>query len=198
VAARLLKYGWRYGLIPEELYRSCLEKEAQLKRAVGTLREISIAPEQANPILADRGEATLSRPVKLEQLLRRPGISFLDINSMFSNKLSVEPELQSRIEAEVKYQGYIRKEQAQIKKLKRLESQKIPEKFDYSAGRGFSTEAREKLGQIRPRTVGQAMRISGVTPADISILLVHLHRGGGDGGRTGRGGLGTRAGARLS
>jgi tRNA uridine 5-carboxymethylaminomethyl modification enzyme len=96
------------------------------------------------------------------------------------------PEVMERVEVEVKYSGYIERQRAQIKKFKRLEAQRIDEEFDYSSRKGFSTEAREKLEKIQPRSVGQAMRISGVTPADISVLLVHLRRDGGDAQGAGR------------
>jgi len=198
-AARLLKYGLRFGLIPEELFQASVANEAQIEKILKALQKTRIMPSQANSLLERKGLAPLKQPVRLEQLLRRPEISFGDIRGMSQLELTLTPELIERVEVEVKYSGYIHRQLAQVEKFKRLEAQAIPEAIDYSGLKGFSTEAREKLQQIRPRSVGQAMRISGVTPADISVLLIHLHRGGGDdqGARRGRE-VGARVSAGLS
>jgi tRNA uridine 5-carboxymethylaminomethyl modification enzyme len=199
VAQRLLKYGWEFGLIPDEIYKSNFDMEKQIRQIMKVLQRTTIHPEQANAFLENRGLATLRQPVRLEQLLRRPEIRLTDVNLMGQHGLQLTPELIERVEAEVKYSGYIERQRAQIKRFKRLEAQRISEEFDYSSRGGFSTEAREKLQKIQPRCVGQAMRISGVTPADISVLLVHLRRDGGDAQRAGRGGkVGARADTGLS
>ena len=197
VAARLLRYGRRYGLIDEAVYLSHLDKEKQVQETVRALRQVVVSPERANPVLAGRGLQAVHKAVRLEQLLRRPEVSFEDVSEFIGEGIGISPGLADRVEAEVKYDGYIRNQMAHIEKLERYESQEIPEEFDYAAGVGFSTEAREKLLHIRPRTVGQAMRISGVSPADISILLVHLRRGAkrGSGEKAGR--LEARTGGRL-
>jgi tRNA uridine 5-carboxymethylaminomethyl modification enzyme len=198
VAARLLKYGYRYGLISEERYKIFLAEEGQIENAVGTLKKTVITPDQANPILENKGLVPLRQATTLERLLRRPELRFLDINEMYNNALCLDPELVARVEAVVKYGGYIRRQESLINRLKRYEAQRIPERFDYARLGGFSAEAREKLLKIRPQTVGQAMRISGVTPADVSILLVHLHRGNNDDARAERSGrVGATADSRL-
>jgi tRNA uridine 5-carboxymethylaminomethyl modification enzyme len=197
VAARLLKYGRQYGLIDEGLYRSHLEREKSVREMVRTLRRIVISPERANSVMNSRGLDMVHKPVRLEQLLRRPEVSFEDVVELLDSEFCASADIADRVEAEVKYEGYIRKQMAQIDKLERFESQSIPEDFAYADQVGFSAEAREKLLLIRPKTIGQAMRISGVSPADISILLVHLHRGTkrDSGGRKSR--LGTRVGGGL-
>jgi tRNA uridine 5-carboxymethylaminomethyl modification enzyme len=196
VAARLLKYGRQYGLIDEDQYRFHLKTEKKVRETVETLRRMVVSPERANSVMRRRGLKPVPRPIQLKQLLRRPEVAFEDVIQLFDGQFPVTPGIAERVEAEVKYEGYIRKQMVQIGKLDRCESRSIPEDFDYSGLIGFSAEAREKLRQIRPTTVGQAMRISGVSPADISILLVHLHRGGehGSGGRKSRLGAGTGGG----
>lgn len=199
VTARLLRYGWKFGLIPDELYEADLAKKDQIQKAMKSLRGRTIAPAQANPLLERKGFHPLKQPISLERFLRRPGIFFRDIIGLGKPELQLCREVVERVEVEVKYGGYIKRQQAEIEKFKRLEAQRISEAFDYVNRKGFSTEAREKLQKIRPRSVGQAMRISGVTPADISVLLVHLHKGGGDAQRVERGGeVGTRAGDGVS
>ncbi len=198
VAARLLKYGRKYGLVDEDRYRSHLETEKRVGETVRTLRQVVVSPERANPVMRRRGLKPVRRAVRLEQLLRRPEVTLECVIELLGNELFVSPGIADRIEAEIKYEGYIRKQMAQIDKLERFEIRAIPENFDYTHLVGFSTEAREKLLLIRPQTVGQAMRISGVTPADISILLVHLHRGSEHGGGERSGRLGATAGGGLS
>ena len=196
-AARLLGHGHRYGLIDEDLYRSHLEEEKRVQETVKVLQQIVVSPSGANPVMAGRGLQAIQKPVRLEQLLRRPEMTFGDVVEFIPDDLHVSPEIADRIEAEVKYAGYIRTQKAHIEKIERYEFQEIPEDFDYAERVGFSAEAREKLLLIRPRTVGQAMRISGISPADISILLVHLRRGAerGSGKRKAR--LEARTGERL-
>jgi len=191
VAARLLAHGHRYGLIDESLYRSHLEREERIQEMMGALKRTIISPERINPVIAGRGLQPLDQPVRLAQLLRRPQVTFEDVIGFLDDERNPSPEIADRVEAEVKYAGYIRTQMAHIEKLERYESQNIPEDFDYADRTGFSAEAREKLLLIRPRTVGQAMRISGVSPADISILLVHLRRGAKRGWRQGAGRLET-------
>jgi tRNA uridine 5-carboxymethylaminomethyl modification enzyme len=149
-------------------------------------------------VLESKGLPPIDKPVRLEQLLRRPEINSETINAMYGNELCIGNQIAMRVEAEVKYEGYIHKQQAQIRKLCRFEKQPIPGTFNYAELKGFSSEAREKLLHIQPKTVGQAMRISGVTPADVSVLLVHLHREGGHGSGGDRSGLGRCAGGGLS
>jgi len=194
VTKRLLKYGWEFGLIPDNFYHENQEREARIERTLRFLQREIVFPEQANSLLEQKGLAKIKQPVNLQQLLRRPQISFTDIALMGKPEFPITSELIERVEAEVKYSGYIKRQQVQIEKFKRMEAQRISDKFNYNGRKGFSSEAQEKLQKIRPRSVGQAMRISGVTPADISVLLVYLHRGGGDDQGAGRGG---EVGARI-
>jgi len=199
VASRLLKYGFQFGLVGGDDYRDVLAQEEKIEKMVTALRRKRISPSQANPVLEQKGLPPLAQSTSMEKLLRRPQVHLEDINTMYNNKLGLGRELVDRIEAEVKYEGYIRKQEMNIKKTGRFEGQRIPDGLDYARLNGFSAEAREKLLRIRPRTVGQAMRISGVTPADISVLLVHIHRGNGNAPGAGRSGrLGASTGAGLS
>jgi tRNA uridine 5-carboxymethylaminomethyl modification enzyme len=198
VASRLLRYGFQYGLVSEADYGDFLAQEDQIEKLVEALKKKKISPAQANPILEAKGLSPLAQSTSLEKLLRRPHVSLGDINTMYNNELTIGDQLVNRIEAEVKYEGYIRKQEMIVKKMDRFEKQHIPDSLDYTQLKGFSFEAREKLQLVRPRTVGQAMRISGVTPADISVLLVHIHRGSDNAPGAGRGGkLGATAGAGL-
>jgi tRNA uridine 5-carboxymethylaminomethyl modification enzyme len=154
--ARLSKIGYEIGLLPERNYRAFQAKQAQIMRELERISRTRVGPDS------------------LEQILKRPEISYNDLPHK-DDSLSKEVRLQ--VEIAVKYAGYIGRQEVEVKKLKSLEEKEIPQDFDYDALAGLRTEARIKLKQIRPKTIGQASRISGVSPADISLVMVWLKRG---------------------
>ena len=151
---RLSSLGREVGLLPERNYRRFLAKEQAIRAEIARLEETRVGSES------------------LAQQLRRPEISYADI--VHNNYLSVE--IMQQVEITLKYAGYIARQEKEVSKFKDLEGKQIPEAFDYSGVPSLRPEARQKLAKIRPTTIGQASRISGVSPADISILLVWLKR----------------------
>jgi tRNA uridine 5-carboxymethylaminomethyl modification enzyme len=179
---RLMHYGYKYGLISEEMYDALSVKRSRLEGALQDLRQTRVAPEEANPRLLQAGSTAISEKELLYNLLKRPevrlqhfeGLRTLDVLNNFHNESW--KEVQTQVEIEVKYDGFIQRQNKQAERMLQLESKIIPKAFDYSAVSAFSAEAIEKLNRIRPATVGQASRISGVSPADISVLLVYLSK----------------------
>jgi tRNA uridine 5-carboxymethylaminomethyl modification enzyme len=145
------------------------------------MKKTSIQPKDINPILHDKETAEIKQPVKLSKILARPQLKMEDLLGLklIAHHLQTNKTTQTTLEQaeiQIKYAGYIEKEEAQAQKLNRLESIKIPQSFDYLAIQSISTEARQKLTEIQPQTLSQASRISGVSPSDISVLLVHMGR----------------------
>ena len=141
----------------------------------------SISPEEINEILSKKGETNISQKTKAFQLISRPKIKIQDLfnTKVFKNFFQEKgrhKEALEQVEIETKYKGYIEKERINAEKLIRLENIKIPKNFKYEKAQSISSEGRQKLSEIKPKTIGQASRISGVSPSDISVLLVHLGR----------------------
>jgi tRNA uridine 5-carboxymethylaminomethyl modification enzyme len=146
-------------------------------------RQIGITPEQINPVLTEKESSLITQQVKLTSIITRPHISLEDIlnvspeaKAAAASMESVHPEIVSQTEIQLKYEGYIEREEEQAAKLTRLEEVKIPKDIDFRQLKSLSSEAVEKLTKIQPATIGQASRISGVTPSDVSILLIYLGR----------------------
>ncbi len=176
---RLTPYGYRLGLISEERYGAFLNKLKQIeeeKRRV-TQTTVHISGELQN-LLVSHGTSPLEKGVKLAELLKRPQLSYADLAPFDSERPDLPPEVFEQVEIELKYEGYIRRQQAQINEMRRLEVKKLPDDIDYNSIEGLRLEAREKLTKIRPHSVGQASRISGVSPSDISVLLIYLNKTG--------------------
>lgn len=178
---RLTRLSHSWGLASDERLKRVEEKElgiAQLKAAVS---EFSIEPEDINPLLKSFESAPAKQKNKLDTYIGRPNIRLIDLLSLDAVKESIDPsvyddEVIEQVEIDYKYSGYIQKEQDNVDKMLRLENIKIPDSFNYADITSLSMEARLKLSDIRPATVSQASRISGVSPADISVLLVHMGR----------------------
>ena len=174
---RLTEYGYRAGLISEERYQKYLHKREIIEAEKEKLKTIKITPKAfVNDYLINLGSSPLQDGIYADVLMRRPEVEYDDIYEMANLTPSEEvtPEIANQITIEIKYQGYIDKAYKDASKLQKLEERLIPESIDYNVIPNLASEAREKLNKIRPRTVSQAMRISGVNPADISILLVYL------------------------
>jgi tRNA uridine 5-carboxymethylaminomethyl modification enzyme len=171
---RLMRYGYENGLISKAVYEGMLVKYDRIN---GYIEEFSsrtvVVDERVRDILSARGkEINVTGRVRVSKLLKRPEIRIDDIVQIFSEK--IDDELASVVEMEIKYEGYIKKDMEKIKKLERMEEKNIPEHIDYDEIKGLKNEAREKLNRIKPQTIGQAMRISGVDPSDVSILIVYI------------------------
>ncbi len=179
---RLMKYGWQVGLIPDEVYRRSRERRSAIDHGIALLEQTSVAPEEVNDDLSSAGTKPIDQQLPAIRLLRRPEVTFETVRRLreiIAQNLAPSVNLNDvldQIHIEVKYEGYIQRQQEQVEKFRKQETKRIPEDFDYSAIHALATEAREKLQQIRPHSLGQASRIQGVSPADISVLSVHLKR----------------------
>ncbi|GIQ70039.1 tRNA uridine-5-carboxymethylaminomethyl(34) synthesis enzyme MnmG [Xylanibacillus composti] len=172
---RLTPLGYEIGLIKEERYQRFLAKKEAIAQELARLAGVKIRPdEEVQQLLAEAGTAPLQNSVDAVTLLRRPEITYEQLDALCPPEESVSDEVKEQVEIQVKYSGYIEKQLLQVERLKKMEKKRIPEDIDYNAIHGIATEAKQKLAEIRPLSVGQASRISGVTPADISILLVYL------------------------
>ena len=179
--ARLTPMGYALGLASEERMRLLEEKEAKTAAFVQFFKETSITPEEANPLLAKYDSSPMKQGDKMAKVLARPNITVADFMELpqvkeFADAQQLSKEVFENTEIEIKYAGYIEKEKNNADKLNRLEDIRIPEHFNYDKLTSLSFESREKLKKIRPTTLSQASRISGVSPADISILLVYMGR----------------------
>ncbi|MGX4588494.1 tRNA uridine-5-carboxymethylaminomethyl(34) synthesis enzyme MnmG [Paenibacillus chitinolyticus] len=172
---RLTPIGHKIGLIPEERYQRFMEKKEQIEQELHRLKTTKVRPEpHVQAILEEAGTVLLNNAVDLLTLLKRPEINYSHIEGMIPLPAELSDEVKEQAEIQVKYAGYIEKQLAQVERLKKMEKKKIPDDIIYEDIHGIATEAKQKLAKIRPVSIGQASRISGVTPADISILLVYL------------------------
>ena len=172
--SRLMKYGHEVGLLDNAKYNKYLEKERLIDEYTNILKQEKIAPKKANPYLIENGKIELNETTSGYDLLKRPELDYKDIIKLFN--LEVNAEVIEAIEINAKYSGYIAKANEQAKKMLDAENIRIPEDFNYDNIRNLASEAKEKLKKIKPLTIGQAMRISGVNPADITQLLFALKR----------------------
>jgi tRNA uridine 5-carboxymethylaminomethyl modification enzyme len=170
---RLMKYGYENGLILEHEYERMKQKYEKIDALIYTFRNKTISIDTL-PInnMANTMISSLKGTVKIDKLLKRPEVSIQDIMPFIEEQ--IDSELASIIEMEIKYEGYIERDNERIRKIEKLENRIIPDTIDYNTLNGIKTEAREKLIAIKPETIGQAIRISGVDPSDISILIVHI------------------------
>lgn len=178
---RLTEKSYKMGLAGEERMRKMEDKKEKSSKFVHFLKETSLAPEEANPVLQAKDSALMRQSDKMFKIFSRPNITMQDLQSFsgvqeFIDNNNLNQEMLEQTEIQVKYSGYIDKERNNADKLHRLEDVKIPEDFDYSNIKSMSFEAREKLNKIKPVTVSQASRISGVSPSDVSVLLVYMGR----------------------
>ena len=174
---RLTPIGYEIGLISEERYQKYLKKleliDIEKKRVQSTV----ISPSEAiNELLVSRETSALNTGVRLSELLKRPQLNYDLLEPFDTARPSLPREIFEQVEIDTKYEGYIKRQQAQVDEMHRLEVKKLPEDTDYSTIHGLRLEAREKLAKIRPHNIGQASRISGVSPSDISVLLIYLEK----------------------
>jgi tRNA uridine 5-carboxymethylaminomethyl modification enzyme len=172
---RLTPLGYRAGLISEERYRRLTAKAEAVSSGLNALQKTIRPTETVNSFLESKSSVPLHSPVRAELLLKRPELSYADVLCLLGEPLPA-PEVAEQIEIQVKYSGYIEKQLQQIERHRKLEDKLLPPALDYTKLTGLSREAKEKLEKVRPRTLGQAGRISGITPADIAVLLIHLEQ----------------------
>lgn len=172
---RLTPAGYKIGLISEDRYSAFLEKQRLIKEELKRITNLSIPlSDELQNILINKGTAPLKTGCKMLELIKRPQICYNDLKAVDKNRPDLPYEIFEQVEVSVKYEGYIKKQEAQIKEMRRIESKQIPEDIDYYSLKGLRLEAVEKLAKIRPLNLGQASRISGVNPADITALNIIL------------------------
>ena len=172
---RLTPLGYEIGLISEERYNKFLEKQEQKKAEIKRLKSTVISPtEEVNNILVSRETSEITTGVRLIDLLKRPQLGYEELKTVDTNRPQLDPNIFEQVEIEIKYEGYIQKQLKQVEQMRKLESKLLPKNFDYREIKGLRLEAQEKLNKIKPLNIGQASRISGVSPADISVLLIWL------------------------
>lgn len=175
---RLTPMGYEIGLISEERMEKFLHKKELIAKERKRAEKLSIPmSEELDKLLVSLGTAPLKTGVKFAELLKRPQLTYENLAPFDKNRPDLPYEIFEQVEIEIKYEGYIKRQQAQIDEMRRLEKKLIPTDMDYREISGLRLEAAEKLAKIRPASIGQASRISGVSPADISVLLIHLARG---------------------
>lgn len=176
---RLTPIGYQIGLITEERYQRFLQKKAEVEEEIERLHTVKARPdENTQRILREAGSVELNNAVTLADLLRRPEITYDHIKLISPPEKKYHLEVEEQVEIQIKYSGYIEKQLQQIEKQQKMENKRLSENLDYDQIPGLANEARQKLKMIRPLTIGQASRISGVNPADISILLIYLEQQG--------------------
>ena len=174
---RLTELGYKIGLATQDSYDRMDKKRKGTATLVKTLEENLINPtESVNQKLESWDSAPLRGQISLAQLLRRPEISFVQIAELSSDLVEVPLPVATQAEVEIKYSGYIKRQLETVSRFKNLETVRLPEDVDYAVVTGLSREAREKLGRIRPRSLGQASRIAGITPSAISLLSFYLKK----------------------
>lgn len=172
---RLTPIGYKLGLIPLERYEKLLEKERQTALEIERLSKLNVSPtEELNDFLVEKGTSALGTGCKMTDLIRRPQINYNDLAQFDPDRPELDWEVCEQVELQIKYEGYIQKQLAQIDQMRKMESKKLPPDLDYSLIYGLRLEAVEKLNKIKPLSIGQASRISGVSPADVSMLAVWL------------------------
>ena len=172
---RLTKKGHEIGLISDERYNKFIEKSKKIEEEIKRLKEKTIKPtNEVNEFLKKHGTSEILTGTKLSELLKRVELTYSSLVEIDDDRPKLPEQVREEVEIQVKYEGYIKMQEAQVEKFKKLEKKLLPENLDYETISGISLEARQKLNKHKPHSIGQASRISGVSPADISVLLVYL------------------------
>ena len=174
---RLTTIGHEIGLISDERYEKFLKKKEHIEKEVARLQQTVVKPtKKVNDFLVKQGTSSLTTGTKMSELLKRPEISYENLMEIDENKPELSRQEKEEVEIQIKYEGYIKLQEAQVEKFKKLEEKILPENMDYEEIKGISLEGRQKLNKFKPRSIGQASRISGVSPADVSVLLITLQQ----------------------
>ena len=174
---RLTDIGYEVGLISEERYKKFKEKKGNIEKEKERIYNKTIKPtEKVNKFLEEHNSSKINNGIKLAELLRRTELTYEDLKEIDEDRPELSEQVKEEVEIQIKYEGYIKLQNAQVEKAKKLENKLLPEDINYEAIGGIRLEARQKLLKLRPRSVGQASRISGVSPADISVILIYLEQ----------------------
>ena len=172
---RLTEIGHEVGLISDERYQRFLNKKANIEKEIQRLKNTVVKPtKEVNELLVKYGTSELTTGTKMSELLKRTELNYEKLEPIDENRPELALQEKEEVEIQVKYEGYIKMQEEQVEKFKKLETKLLPENIDYEQINGLSLEARQKLNKFKPRSIGQASRISGVSPADISVLLIYL------------------------
>ena len=172
---RLTEIGYKIGLISEERYKRFLKKKENIENEIKRLKETIVKPtKEVNEFLEKHGTTKLTTGSKLAEILKRTEINYKDLGEIDVERPNLSIQEKEEVEIQIKYEGYIKMEEEQVSKFKKMEEKALPIDIDYNELKGLSLEARQKLNNIKPTSVGQASRISGVSPADINVLLIYL------------------------
>lgn len=174
---RLTEIGYKAGLISEDRYKNFLNKKHNIEEEILRLKNTVVKPtEEVNKILRECGSSEITNGVKFAELLKRTEIRYDDLEIIDPTRPNLTKAEKEEVEIEIKYEGYIKLQKEQVDKFKKLETKTIPENIDYLNLKGISLEARQKLDKFKPSSIGQASRISGISPADITVLLIHIEQ----------------------
>ena len=172
---RLTKIGYEVGLIDEERYQKLLKKEEMIEKEIERVEHTNVGTTEAVQALLESYESTpLTSGTTLAELIRRPELSYEKIAPIDKHREELPYDVKEQVDINIKYDGYIKRQMRQVEQFKKLENKRIPENINYDEIQSLRLEAKQKLNQIRPSSIGQASRISGVSPADVSVLLVYL------------------------
>lgn len=172
---RLTPLGHEIGLISDERYEKFLEKQAQIKAEIKRVKAKSLSPtDELNALLVEKGTAPIATGLKMNDLIRRPQISYEDLAPFDPERPELSYEVREQVNLQIEYEGYIARQLMEVEHVQKLEKKKLPQPFDYRTIKGLSLEAHEKLNRVQPENIGQASRISGVSPADVSVLIIWL------------------------
>lgn len=180
---RLTEIGYKVGLVSEEKLRRLHRKLEMIEKEKKRIEKVSVAPGEAlNRILVSRETSPLETGCRLIDLIKRPQLDYESLADFDKDRPDLPKDVFEQVEIEIKYEGYIRRQLAQAQEMRRLEAKKLDENTDYTTITGLRMEAQEKLNKVKPKSIGQASRISGVSPADISVLMIYLKKNGGNHG----------------
>ena len=172
---RLTEIGHNVGLISDERYQKFLNKKENIEKEIKRLKELTVKPTQkVNELLEKYGTTPLTTGTKMAELLKRTELDYDKLAEIDEERPELSLQEKEEVEIQIKYEGYIKMQEAQVEKFKKLETKLLPEYMNYEEIKGLSLEARQKLNKFKPHSIGQASRISGVSPADISVLLIYL------------------------
>ncbi len=173
---RLTEKGYQIGLATEERYQRYLKKKENVAKELQRLEETTVTPKEANEYLVKIGTSELEGRESLAELLKRPQVTYENLAEIDKNRPELSYHEITQLEVQIKYEGYITKQLQQIERYKKLENRKLPQDLEYDQIDGLRIEARQKLSKVKPESIGQASRISGVSPADINVLMVYLEK----------------------
>ena len=172
---RLTRLGHEIGLIDDERYEKLVNKEKMIEGEISRVKHVNVGTSRkVQDVLKSFGSTELTSGTTLAELMRRPELSYEKLAPIDTERPELPADVQEQVDINIKYEGYIKRQLRQVEQFKKMENKKIPDDINYDEIKSLRIEAKQKLNQIRPASIGQASRISGVSPADVSVLLVYL------------------------